>query len=333
MKLFGLRDVGVALAAAGLLVGAAHAQETVVPLATWGGANHIGVRQFVPALEEALKANQPNKIKLQHFPGGQIGQDKDMPVGIPTGQVKFAWITVNGWSGTVSDTKIMDAPTGLTMAELDALIDRPDGLMKVLQAKFEAKNTVLLGLADLGPPAIVSREPVRAPSDLKGKKVRVFSEGLAQAVRAFGGSPVMMPFSDVYSAMQYGTIDAAILGFQGVDSQRMYEVSKHLLVPASYLGTTMMGWAANKQWLQSLSEQDRKALIKSVDEASHSNRKAIVEEIAVLAKQYTDKGMTVTILGPEMPEFAAWKSATAPLLESALKQLSPDVAALFAGKK
>lgn len=334
MDLLGLRGAGVALAV-GLLssVTTVHAQETVVPLATWGGANHIGVRQFVPALEEAIKANQPNKIKLQHFPGGQIGQDKDMPVGIPTGQVKFGWITVNGWSGTVPDTKVMDAPTGLTMAELDALIDRPDGLMKVLQAKFEAKNAVLLGLADLGPPAVVSREPMKAPSDFKGKKVRVFSEGLAQAVRAFGGSPVTIPFSDVYSAMQYGTIDAAILGFQGVDSQRMYEVSKYVLVPASYLGTTMMGWAANKPWLQSLPEQDRKALIKSVDEASHSNRKAIVEEITVLAKQYKDKGMTVTVLDPAMPEFAAWKSATAPLLDEALKQLSPDVTALLAAKK
>ncbi len=333
MGLFGLRGVGVACAVGLLSVATAHAQETVVPLATWGGANHIGVRQFVPALEEAIKANQPNKIKLQHFPGGQIGQDKDMPVGIPTGQVKFGWITVNGWSGTVPDTKVMDAPTGLTMAELDALIDRPDGLMKALQAKFEAKNSVLLGLADLGPPAIVSREPIKAPSDFKGKKVRVFSEGLAHAVRTFGGSPVTIPFSDVYSAMQYGTIDAAILGFQGVDSQRMYEVSKYVLVPASYLGTTMMGWAANKPWLQSLPEQDRKALIKSVDEASHSNRKAILAEIAVLTKQYKDKGMTVTILEPGMPEFAAWKSATAPLLDDALKQLSPDVSALFVTKK
>jgi TRAP-type C4-dicarboxylate transport system substrate-binding protein len=215
------------------------------------------------------------------------------------------------------------------MQQLDTLIDKPDGLMKALQAKFAAKNTVLLGLADLGPPALVSRELVKSPSDLKGKKVRVFSEGLAQAVRAFGGSPVTLPFSDVYSAMQYGTIDAAILGFQGVDSQKMYEVSKFVLVPASFLGTTMMGWAANKPWLDSLPEADKKALIKSVDQASHENRKAIIEEIQVLAKQYKDRGMTVTILDPSMPEFAVWKTATAPLLEQALKQLSPDVSALI----
>lgn len=321
---------GAALAAA---LGASAAQaETKVPLATWGGASHICVRQFVPALEAALKKDQPNDIVLEHFPGGQIAQDKDMPVGIPMGQVKLGWITVNGWSGTVPDTKIMDAPTGLTMAQLDTLIDKPDGLMSVLQKKFSAKNAVLLGLADLGPPAVVSKTPIKVPADFAGKKVRVFSEGQAEAVRAFGGSPVTIPFADVYSAMQYGTVDAAILGFQGVDSQRMYEVTKYVLVPSSFLGTTMMGWAANKQWLDKLPPDDKAALVKAVDEASHSNRKAIVAEIDDLAKAYRAKGMEVTILSPEMSQYPAWQKATAPLLKKTLSQLSPDVAALVAPK-
>ncbi len=222
----------------------------------------------------------------------------------------------------------MDAPTGLTMTQLDALIEKPSGLMTVLQKKFSDKNTVLLGLADLGPPAVVSKVPLKSPADFKGKKVRVFSEGQAAAVKAFGGSPVTISFADVYSAMQYGTVDAAILGFQGVDSQRMYEVSKYVLVPASFLGTTMMGWAANKPWLNGLPEKDRAALIAAVDKASHENRKAIIAEIEELTKAYRDRGMEVTILTPEMPEYKSWQSETGPLLSNLLKQLSPEVAAI-----
>lgn len=327
-----MKRITLALASLGLATALgtvpAHA-ETVIPLATWGGTNHINIRHFVPALEQAIKETKPNNLVLQHFPGGQLGQDKDMPVAIPTGQVKLAWITVNGWTGTVPDTRIMDAPTGLTMKQLDELIDRPNGLMSVLQKKFEEKNTVLLGLADLGPPAVVSKTPIKSPADFKGKKVRVFSEGLAEAVRAFGGSPVSLPFAEIYSAMQYGTVDAAIIGFQGVGSQRMYEVAKHVLVPASFLGTTMMGWAANKPWLAGLPEQDRKAFIKAMDIASHENRKAIVAEIDELAKDYEKRGMTVTFLSPEQPEYAQWKEATQPLLQAILGKLSPDVAGLF----
>lgn len=327
-----MKKLLIAVAGAGLVsaLGTSAAYgETEIPLATWGGTNHINIRHFVPALEEAIEATKPNNLVLHHFPGGQLGQDREMPVAIPTGQVKLAWITVNGWTGTVPDTRIMDAPTGLTMAQLDELIDRPDGLMSVLQKKFEEKNTVLLGLADLGPPAIVSKTPIKSPDDFKGKKVRVFSEGLAEAVRAFGGSPVSLPFAEIYSAMQYGTVDAAIIGFQGVNSQRMYEVAEHVLVPASFLGTTMMGWAANKPWLEGLPNQDREAFIKAMDIASHENREAILSEINELAKHYEEQGMTVTFLAPEHPEYQAWQEATQPLLQDILGKLSPDIAGLF----
>lgn len=306
--------------------------ETVVPLATWGGSSHVGVREFPPAMERALKELQPNTIKFQHFPGGQLAQDKDMPVAIPTGQVKFGWITVNGWSGTVRDTKVMDAPTGLNMAQLDEIVDRQGGLMDQLKKGFQAKNSVLLGLADLGPPAIVSKVPLKTPADFKGRKIRVFSEGTADAVRALGGSPVTIPFADVYTAMQYGTVDAAILGFQGIDSQRMHEVSKHVLVPASFFGTTMMGWAANKPWLDSLPAADRDVFVKAVDKASRHNRDAIRAEIGQLAKLYEDRGMTVTFLSSEMPEYELFKKAFDPVLAASLKQLSPDVAALVTPK-
>src|SRR3546814_4813633 len=93
----------------------------------------------------------------------------------------------------------------------------------------------------------------------------------------------------VYTAMQYGTIDAAVTGFQGVNSQRLYEVSKYVLVPASFMGMTMMGWAVNKQWLENMPENDRKALVRSVDIASHSNRKAILDQIGDLTQSYRKK--------------------------------------------
>jgi len=318
---------GIGLAAA--MATTASAADTAIPLATWGGTNHINIRHFVPALEQAFKDSKPNNLVLQHFPGGQLGEDKGMPIAIPTGQVKLGWITINGWTGTVPDTRIMDAPTGLTMQQLDQLIDSPNGLMSVLQKKFEQKNTVLVGMADLGPPAIASKKPIRSPEDMKGMKVRVFSEGQAEAVKAFGGSPVNLAFADIYSAMQYGTIDAAILGFQGVSSQRVYEVAKHVLVPASFLGTTMMGWAANKPWFESLPEGDRKAFMKSMDIATHQNRKAIVEEIGDLTKDYEKRGMTVTFLSPEQPEYPKWKNATGPLLKKIVDKLSPEMKSQF----
>lgn len=326
------RTAACATALCATLAGAPAQADTAVPLATWGGTNHVNVRDFVPSLERALKAREPHGLKFQHFPSGQLGQDKDMPMAIPMGQVKFAWITVNGWTGVVPDTKVVDAPTGMTMAQFDALLEQPDGLFSMLQKRFREKNSVLLAVTDLGPPAIVSRTPIRSPADLKGKKVRVFSEGQSEAISKLGGAPVSVAFAEVYPAMQHGTIDAAIVGYQGVDSQKLHEVGKHVLLPASFLGTTLMGWAANPQWLDGMPPKDRDVFLQAVREAELENRKAVLADLDALTELYRQRGMDITFLTPDMPEYAQWQDATRPLLDQALKNLSPDMARLIAPK-
>ena len=66
------RTFAITALVAGSIAGSAVAQDTVtIPLATWGGSEHVGVRQFVPAFEEALKEEAPERVEFQHFPGGQ----------------------------------------------------------------------------------------------------------------------------------------------------------------------------------------------------------------------------------------------------------------------
>lgn len=218
------------------------------------------------------------------------------------------------------------------MQQLDQIVEKPNGIHSVLKKRFAEKNTVLLGMADLGPPAIVSREPILSPADLKGKKVRVFSEGTSDAVRLLGGAPVNVAFAELYTALQHGTVDAALVGFQGVDSQKLHEVTKHVFLPASFLGTAMMGWVANPQWLNAMPAGDRKVFLEAVRRSELENRKAIIADRDNLTKLYQSRGMTVTALDPKMKEYNAWRDATRPLLDRARTQLSPEMAALIAPK-
>lgn len=312
-------------------VGHAMADEIDVPLATWGGEKHVINAGFVPPLEEALAKYGPDKLKLINYPNGQLAIDKDLPTGIPTGKVKFALLTVNGWSGAIKDVKVFDAPTGLTMQQLDNILHEK-GLLEVLQKKFAEKQTVLMGVADLGPPALVSKKKIMSPNDLKGVKVRVFSEGQADTIKSFGGIPVLLAFTEVYTGLQNGTVDAALVGFQGIESGKLYEVTDFTLLPASFFGTTLMGWAANAHWMGTLPEADRKALEEAVSYASREDRKAILDEIDSLIKHYEEKGMTVTNLSPTSPEYQDWVAVTQPIAEKAKNEVSPEVSALVFAK-
>lgn len=328
-----VKALGSLALGAGLMGGVPlHASAQVqVPLATWGGEKHVINAGFVPALEKALAETAPGKLKIQEFPNGTLATDKDMPVGIPTGKVKLGLLTVGGWSGSVKDVKILEAPTGLTMAQLDDALHNK-GLLEVLQANFAEKQAVLLAVADLGPPALVSKKQIATPADFKGVKVRVFSEGQAETIKAFGGIPVQMGFAEVYTALQHGAVDAALVGFQGVESGKLYEVATFALLPASFFGTTLMGWAANPQWLRSLPEAERKSLEQAVRRAAREDRAAILKEIDGLKLHYKTKGMTVASLEPSAPEFKQWATATQPIAEKAKAAISPKAAQAIFGR-
>ena len=330
------RRLGLKLAVACLagsviaMTAATASAQTVVPIATWGGDKHVINTGFIPALETALAENGKGKLKLENHPNGTMATDKDMPVGIPTGKVKIGLLTVGGWSGTVKDVKILEAPTGLTMSQLDEALYKK-GLLDVIKSNFAEKNAVLLGVADLGPPALVSKKKITTPADFKGVKVRVFSEGQAETIKAFGGIPVQIGFAEVYTALQHGAVDAALVGFQGVESGKLYEVSSNVLLAASFFGTTLMGWAANPQWLRSLPADERKVLEDAVYYASREDRTAILKEIESLKAHYRSKGMTVTSLEPTAPEYKQWSEATQPIAQKAKAAVSPKVASIVFG--
>lgn len=321
----------ILLAGALAAAGAAHADaadEVTVPVATWGSPSHINVATFVGKLTDVLKDKTDGRIKVEHFPSGQLAEDADMPLSIPTGAVKFGWVTLNGWSGVFPDVKIADAPAGLTMKQLEEATDAEDGIRDVLDRQFREKGSTLLAVTPLGPTVFVTQTKAVAPSDFAGKKIRVYSEGTANLALALGASPVQLPFADVYTALQRGTIDGAITGFQGVGSQKMYEVAKNVLVPASFTGAGgYQGWVANLEWWNSLAEEDRKIIGEAVREAEVYSRAKIIEDRANLAAVYEKEGMTVTELTPDMSEYAAWVTATKPLMEAAEASLTAEILA------
>lgn len=310
------------------LAHSAHAQARLtLPIATWGSPTHINIVEFIGPLETFLKDRTQGQVAVQHFPAGQLANDADMAVAVSTGKVKIGWSTLALWSGIVPDARVADAPTGLTMQQFAAATDGVDGIKAVLDKQMQTKGAKLLAVTDLGPVVIVSNKKVTTPADLKGVRIRVFSEGTASLFRELGAAPLQIPFADVYTSLQKGTIDAALIGFQGVASQRMYEISKFLVIPASFVGTGLQGYVGNLAWWNGLAEADRKIVGEGIATAEAHCRRKIIEDRQNLAEDYRKHGMTVTSLEASMPEYKTWADATAPVLAKAEQTLSKEIVA------
>ncbi len=298
-----------------------------IQVASWGSPSHINIAEFVPVLEQYLAEHSGGRIAVRHFPSGQLAQDSEMPVAIPTGRVQVGWTTLAVWSGLVPDAGIGSLPAGLTMDQFARAIEGENGLHAVLDRQFRQKNARLFAVTDLGPVAIVSKKPMLGPEDFKGVRTRVFSEGTARLLQALGGAPLQIPFADVYTALQRGTIDAAVVGFQGVQSQRLYEVCDYLMTPASFCGTGLQGYAGNLEWWDDLEAGDQTLIEAGMKAAELHCRDAIAADRTQLEERYRAEGMEVVALEAGMPEHSAWREAVAPVLEQEKANYSAEILA------
>jgi TRAP-type C4-dicarboxylate transport system substrate-binding protein len=104
---------------------------------------------------------------------------------------------------------------------------------KPTEAKIfaEKANAVVLAVAVYPDQVFFSKKPIRTLADFKGLKIRVHSVALASMVAGLGGVPLNLPFAEVYTALERGTVDAAISGTKPGAGLRFYEVAKYLVGP------------------------------------------------------------------------------------------------------
>lgn len=89
---------------------------------------------------------------------------------------------------------------------LHKVTDGPTG--KMLFQKLESKGIVGLAYWDNGFKDFSANKPLRLPGDVKGLKMRIqSSKVLDSEIRALGGIPQIMAFSEVYQALQTGVVD------------------------------------------------------------------------------------------------------------------------------
>ncbi|WP_205470482.1 TRAP transporter substrate-binding protein DctP [Breoghania sp. L-A4] len=108
--------------------------------------------------------------------------------------------------------------------------------------------------------ALPARTPIRTFEDLAGKKIRS-PEGLAAAVfQAAGASPVSIPFSEVYGALEKGIVDAAdASAYVNNDATGMHDVAPYPLYPGIHSMPSMQFTVSTRVW-DELSADDQAAL-------------------------------------------------------------------------
>ena len=196
-------------------------------------------------------------------------------------------------------------------AEARQVIDATGG--QYYAERLAAKGITYIGSFHNGFRQITnSKTVVDDPSDLKNLKIRVpGSEVYMGFFHALGADPTSMSWSEVFTAIQQGTIDGQENGVSVTATAKMDEVQKYLTMwNYSYENDLFI---ANTEIWESLDENSRQLLTECAKEACEWGRDALEAEEEELLAGFEKNGMTITYLTDEQKAdfadaIADWKA-------------------------
>src|SRR5207249_11114456 len=171
------------------------------------------------------------------------------------------------------------------------VLDGPIG--QELLAKFPAKRMVGLAWAENGFRHMTnSKRPVNVPDDLRGLKMRTMENPIhIEAYRQFGILPTPMAFTEVFTALQQGTVDGQENPLSVITAAKLEQVQKYLSLTGHVYSPALI-LMSKAQW-DKLSPADKQAFSEAANEAVKANRARIDDDERRAVGDLRAKGMAV----------------------------------------
>ncbi len=167
-------------------------------------------------------------------------------------------------------------------------------ILQKLYDKYTKGKVHVVGCGPYAKEAFVSTIPIKTVADMKGVKVRS-PEGLAAEVfKRAGAAPVSLPFSEVYTALEKGVIDAADASAHvNNNASGMYKVAKYPIYPGIH-SMAVLQFIVNKKVWDGLGKEGQTALeIWYAAAYDAMRREADMQDRAIAAEQRAGKDITV----------------------------------------
>lgn len=311
-------------AAAGLAAhGAAHAQAEFK-------VGHVGEPGSIfqkSADEFARRANAKlgGKLKVVAYGSSQLGGDKELIQKVKLGTVDMA-VPSTVMTSEVDQFGLFDLPYIVKdrahMARIEKEVFWPS-----LAPLAEKKGLKVLAVWENGSRHITNnKHPIKLPADLKGIKLRV-PEGKwrVKMFQEYGANPSPMKFSELFTALQTGVMDAQENPFTQIYSAKLQEVQKylslsgHVYTPA-YVIVGLRKFNALPADVRQVLEQTAKETQAYVYETAAKDETELLTKLKQAGMQVNevDKDAFIAASRPIYDEFAKEVTGAKPLIDKAV---------------
>lgn len=271
-------------------------------------AAHKGMVIFADKVKE--KSNGELTVKI--FPNAQLGSERDQAEQVVTGAIDMAKINGSLAESFEPTFKVISIPFLFRSSEHMRSFMRSDAAEELLNSS-KGKGFIGLTFYDSGSRSFYAKKPIKTPDDLAGLKVRVpESPTMMKMISLLGAKATPLPFTEVYTGLQQGVIDAAENNVSSLVEMRHSEVAKFYSMDQHTMSPDLIIISENT-WAN-LSEKERKIMKEAAAES-------LEEEIKIWDKTENAniekaKKMGVTFVEVDKAKF---QEKVKPMLDDAKK--------------
>lgn len=246
---------------------------------------HQAFAHFADTVNE--KSN--GRLNIDIYPNSQLGAERDVISGIQLGTVDMTMSgeTLQNWAPKAA---LLAVPYAIRDSEHMAKVANGEIGHEIEKQITERTGLVPITWFERGARNLTSNKPVTTPADLKGMTLRVPNVPIFVSTwSALGAKPTPMAFSEVFTALQQGTVHGQENPLSLIQSASFFEVQK-------YVNKTehVRSWIyvlIGKRQLEKLPQDLQTILLDSAKEMHTYEHKLAVEAEAKLIDELKAEGM------------------------------------------
>lgn len=274
--------------------------------------------------KEEVEKNSNGQISVEIYPSGQLGSVEENLAGLLNGSLEMTVANVNSLNNIYADTMVLSCPALFKdEAQCDAVLSGEWGQEFFGKIGEESGIHVLAAFCNGMRCFTTTKTPLTTVDSAKGITFRVMqSEVCEKMVSAIGANPVPMAGSEMYTALQNGTVDGQENPPVNILNDKTYEVQKYMVLDKHI--ASIVTFAISEKFLDSLPED----LQKVVTDAAET----VTPEASEVCKKLNDEGVAkleeygMEVYTPTEAELEDWHSAMRqPCIDYVTGQVGEDV--------
>ncbi|MCL4115882.1 UNVERIFIED_CONTAM: hypothetical protein GTU68_014918 [Idotea baltica] len=264
--------------------------EHVIRVSLWVNEQHTWFKSFEYFRDILLKRTD-GRLKLEVYPSEQLAKEVES---IRLIQADVIDMTVTGsvLSNWIEIAAFCELPFFLRNSEEKDLLINGD-LGGLIEHEMLTKTGLRsLGVMERGARLLTSNRPIKHPEDLEGLLVRVPNvPSFVTAWSAMGAKPTPMAFSEVFTSLQQGTIQAQENPYELILSMGFSEVQKYI-----NLTEHVMSWSypvIGEVQFQRIPKDLQEIFVQAAKEMIDYEHRMFMDNQSKVKQQLLDQGMEI----------------------------------------